>query len=74
MTPATVPGGGTAGPPRPRLHWGWTMGLTFVLLAGAAAVVLHSPWLQLRDIEVVGAAPGACRHRAGGLHDLAAAG
>jgi len=31
------------------------MGLTFVLLAGAAAVVLHSPWLKLRDIEIVGA-------------------
>lgn len=42
------------GLPRPRLHWGWTLGLTGLLLAGAAAVVLHSPWLKLRHIEIAG--------------------
>lgn len=49
--PSAVPPGLT----RPRLHWGWTLGLTGLLLAGAAAVVLHSPWLKLRQIEVAGA-------------------
>jgi len=43
------------GPARPRLHWGWTLGMTGLLLAGAAAVVLHSPWLKLHRIEVAGA-------------------
>lgn len=42
------------GLPRRRLHWGWTLGLTGILLAGAAAVVLHSPWLKLRHIEIAG--------------------
>lgn len=49
------PAGAPAGRPRARLHWGWTLSLTGLLLAGAAAVVLHSPWLKLREIEVVGA-------------------
>jgi hypothetical protein len=49
------PGPGSDGPPRAGLHWAWTLGLTFLLLAAAAAVVLHSPWLKLRDIEIVGA-------------------
>jgi len=44
-----------AGGGRARLHWGWTLGLTGLLLAGAAAAALHSPWLKLRDIEVAGA-------------------
>jgi hypothetical protein len=55
MTNGGSPGPGRAGPSRSGLHWGWTLGLTFLLLAGAAAVVLHSPWMKLRDIEIVGA-------------------
>lgn len=49
--PPAVPPGQS----RPHLHWGWTLGLTGLLLAGAAAVVLHSPWLKLRHIEIAGA-------------------
>ncbi len=46
---------GPAGRPRSGLHWGWTLALTFLLLGGAAAVILHSPWMKLRDIEILGA-------------------
>jgi len=42
-------------PARRRMHWGWTLGLTCLLLAGATAVALHSPWLQLHHLEVLGA-------------------
>ncbi len=55
MTGGGAPGPRPDGPPRAGLHWAWTLGLTFLLLAGAAAVVLHSPWLKVRDIEIVGA-------------------
>ena len=50
-----APPAGASGAPPSRLHWGWTLGLTALLLAAAAAVVLHSPWLKLRHIEIAGA-------------------
>lgn len=55
MTNGGSPGTGRPGRSRSGLRWGWTLALTFLLLAGAAAVVLHSPWMKLRDIEIVGA-------------------
>lgn len=47
--------GGADGRPRPRRRWAWTLGLAGLLLVGAAAVVLHSPWMSVREIEIVGA-------------------
>jgi hypothetical protein len=55
MTGRGASGPGSVRPPRAGLHWAWSLGLTFFLLAGAAAVALHSPWFKLRDIEIVGA-------------------
>lgn len=55
MSDGPARAGWAAGPPRPRWHWGWTVILTGVLLAGAAAVALHSPWFKLEHIEIVGA-------------------
>jgi hypothetical protein len=42
-------------PLRARRRWVWMLGATGLLLAGAVAVVLHSPWLSVREIEIVGA-------------------
>jgi hypothetical protein len=50
-----VTGASPAGPRLRRLPWAWTLGLTVLLLAGAAAVALHSPWFKLRRVEIVGA-------------------
>lgn len=55
MNSAPPAGGWGPGPARPRWHWGWTLGLTGLLLAGAAAVALHSPWFKLQHIEILGA-------------------
>lgn len=55
MSDGPATGGWAAGPPRSRWHWGWTIALTGLLLAGAAAVALHSPWFKLQHIEIVGA-------------------
>ena len=51
------PGAPVLSPPEPtRAHrWRWTLGLGAVLLAGATAVVLHSPWMSVREIEILGA-------------------
>jgi hypothetical protein len=43
------------GPQRARRRWRWILGIGGTLLAGAAAVVLHSPWMSVREIEILGA-------------------
>ena len=52
---ASAPGEGPARAGRRGLPWGWTLALTGLLLAGGAAVALHSPWLKVHDIEIIGA-------------------
>ncbi|MBP1631924.1 MAG: cell division protein FtsQ [Acidobacteria bacterium] len=47
------------GPTGPRRHparrrWTWILGIVAVLLVGATAVVLHSPWMSVRQIEILG--------------------
>lgn len=51
--PAPAPRPGRAGPPRRR--WAWALGIVAGLVAGATAVVLHSPWMSVREIEIAGA-------------------
>lgn len=60
-------------PTGPRRHparrrWAWVLGTVAVLLVGATAVVLHSPWMSVREIEILGAEHAAVADR------LAAAG
>jgi len=43
------------GPPRAR-RWRWTLGLVGGLLVGGTVVVLHSPWMSVREVEILGAA------------------
>lgn len=50
-------------PPRRRRHRGWTLGLAGLLLAAAAAVALHSPWLKVREVEILGAERAAVAER-----------
>lgn len=40
---------------RPRRAWGSWLTVALLLVVLVAAVVLHSPWLSLRNIEIVGA-------------------
>lgn len=49
----------------------WLAGLIFVLLLGSAAVVLNSPWMSVRQIEILGAvrADVAGRLAAAGIGD-----
>jgi cell division septal protein FtsQ len=59
-------------PTPPQAHrWGWTLGLVGVLLALAAVVVLHSPWMSVREVEIIGAvhADAAGRLAAAGVGD-----
>ncbi len=41
--------------PGTRRRWAWTLGIGGLVLVGATAVVLHSPWMSVREIEVLGA-------------------
>ena len=52
--PPAAPAPSRPGPVRAH-RWGWTLGLVVVLLAGATAVVFHSPWMSVREVEILGA-------------------
>lgn len=41
--------------PGPRRRWAWTLAIAGLVLVGATAVVLHSPWMSVQEIEVLGA-------------------
>lgn len=48
--PRTAPVGHPA-----RRRWSWVLGIAGGLVVGATAVVLHSPWMSVREIEILGA-------------------
>lgn len=52
--PAPAAGTGAAGH-RGRQRWAWVLGIAGAMLVGATAVVLHSPWMSVREIEILGA-------------------
>lgn len=49
-----------------RRRWAWGLGITGVLLVGATAVVLHSPWMSVREIEILGATRAGVAERVAG--------
>jgi hypothetical protein len=55
VTGFPTPPEGAAPAPRGPRRWGRVLAATGVLLVAAAAVVLHSPWMSVRQIEILGA-------------------